>query len=139
MTASEVSKLYERIIFQILHLNLKEAFSNLGYLIQLNGFGLAYDQLSEMENNYRFMLRYRLDGYPDPDRDSVSLNLRKHAMDLTDEAFHLWMTKNSSDYYYDRIRIDRVSDSESLPLLFQDIRQSGEKLTMVEVVEDIAS
>lgn len=139
MTVSEVSKLYERVINQILHFNLKEAFSSLGYLIQLNGFGLAYDQLTEMENNYRYMLRYRLEGYPDPEREKVALNLRKNALELADEAYHLWMTKNSSDYYYDRIRIDRISDAETLPQLLQNIRQSGEKLTMVELVENAAS
>ncbi|MCK9311355.1 MAG: hypothetical protein M0P26_03655 [Bacteroidales bacterium] len=139
MTVPEVSKLYERIIYQILHLNLKEAFSNLGYLIQLNGFGMAYDQLTEMENNYRYMLKYRLEGYPDPEREQVSLTLQKKALELTDESFHLWMTKNSSDFYYDRIRIDRVSGGESLPQLLQNIRQSGEKLMMIELVEDAAS
>ncbi|MCE5174525.1 MAG: tetratricopeptide repeat protein [Bacteroidales bacterium] len=139
MTVPEVSKLYERIIYQILHLNLREAFSNLGYLIQLNGFGLAYDQLTEMETNYRYMLKYRLEGYPDPEREKVSLNLQKKAMELTDESFHLWMTKNSSDFYYDRIRIDRVSGGESLPQLLQDIRQSGEKQMMIELVEDAES
>jgi len=139
MTVSEVSKLYERIIYQVLHSNLKEAFSNLGYLIQLNGFGLAYDQLTEMENNYRYMLKYRLDGYPDPDREKVYASLRKKTMELTDESYHLWMTKNSSDYYYDRLRIDRISSAENLPQLLQTMRQSSEKRTMVELVEDPSS
>jgi len=136
MTVAEVSKLYDRIINQILHFNLKEAFSNLGYLIQLNGFGLAYDKLTEMETNYRYMLKYRLEGYPDPDRDKMIANLQKTGLELTDETFHLWMTKNSSDYYYDRIRIDRASEGDSIRLLLQNLRESGEKLTMVELVED---
>ena len=139
MTVSEISKLYERIINQILHFNLKEAFSNLGYLIQQNGFGLAYDQLTEMENNYRYMLRYKLEGYPDPEGEKVSSSLRKNALELADESYHLWMTKNASEYYYDRIRIDRVSDTETLTQMFQDMRQSGEKQMMIELVENSAS
>jgi len=136
MTVAEVSKLYDRIINQILHFNLKEAFSNLGYLIQLNGFGMAYDQLTEMENNYRYMLKYRLEGYPDPEREKVAFKLQKSALELTDNSFHQWMTKNSSDYYYDRIRVDKTSDSDSFPQLILNLKESGEKLTMVELVED---
>jgi len=135
MTVAEVSKLYERIINQILHYNLKEAFSNLGYLIQLNGFGMAYDQLTEMENNYRYMLKYRMEGYPDPDRQKVSASLRKNALELADESYHHWMIKNSSDYYYDRIRIDRVTDAETITQLFQNIRQTGENLNVLDLME----
>jgi len=139
MTVAEVSKLYDRIINQILHLNLKEAFSNLGYLIQLNGFGVAYDQLTEMENNYRYMLKYRLEGYPDPDRDKVTFKLQKSALELADGTFHLWMTKNSSDFYYDRIRVDKISNGESFQQLLTNLKESGEQLTMVELVEDVES
>lgn len=139
MTVAEVTKLYDRIINQILHLNLKEAFSNLGYLIQLNGFGTAYDQLTEMENNYRYMLKYRLEGYPDPDRDKVAFKLQKSALDLADGTYHLWMTKNSSDYYYDRIRVDKTSESDGFPQLLFSLKESGEKQTMVELVEDKSS
>lgn len=136
MTVDEVTRIYERVVGQVLNSNLKEAFSGLGFLIQLNGFGQAYDQLTEMENNYRYMLRYRLEGYPDPEREVVSVNIRRGVLELTDEAFHLWMVKNSSDYYYDRIRIDRISDAETLPQLLQNLRQSGEKLTMIGLHED---
>jgi tetratricopeptide (TPR) repeat protein len=136
MTVAEVSKLYDRIINQILHFNLKEAFSNLGYLIQLNGFGLAYDQLTEMENNYRYMLKYRLEGYPDPDRDKMIVNLQKSGLELADKAFNLWMTKNSSDFYYDRIRIDKANGGDTLLQMVQDIKHFGEKLTMIELIED---
>jgi len=139
MTVSDITKLYERIINQILLFNLKEAFSGLGYLMQQNGFGRAYDQLVELENNYRYMLRYRLEGYPDPDREKMNSDLRRHLIQLADDAYHLWLTKNSTDIYYDRIRMEKMSDSESLSQLVSNVRQSGEKMTMVELVEDSQS
>lgn len=139
MTVPEISKLYERIINQILHSNLKEAFANLSYLIQQNGFGPAFDRLTEMENNYRYMLRYRLEGYPDPDHDKVFFDLQKVALHLTDEAFNSWMSKNCSDFYYESIRIEKVGNPVKLPQLLDDLRKSGEKRILIELVEDPSS
>ena len=135
MTVPEVTNLYERIINQILHLNLKEAFSNLGFLIQQNGFGRSYDRMTELENNYRYMLKYRLEGFPDPDKEKVLTDLQRDAISLTDDSYYQWMLKNSSDYYYDRIRVDRVG-REELKQLFDDLKVAGERQSMVELIED---
>jgi tetratricopeptide (TPR) repeat protein len=135
MTVPEVTNLYERIINQILHLNLKEAFSNLGFLIQQNGFGRSYDRMTELENNYRYMLKYRLEGFPDPDKEKVLTGLQRDAISLTDDSYYQWMLKNSSDYYYDRIRVDRVG-GEELKQLFDDLKVAGERQSMVELIGD---
>ncbi|HKL93193.1 MAG TPA: hypothetical protein VJ871_07940, partial [Bacteroidales bacterium] len=66
MTVAEAQNLYTRIVDQVLHQQMREAFVNLSFLIQQNGYGLAYDKLSELENNYRMFLRFKLEGYEDP-------------------------------------------------------------------------
>src|SRR5574344_44340 len=108
MTLSEVVTLYERIIGQIVHTNLREAFVNLSYLIQQNGFGLAFDQLNELESNYRYLLKFRLEGVPDPGREKVYADLKRRTLDLADESFHLWMSKHSPQLYFDAIRASRI-------------------------------
>jgi tetratricopeptide (TPR) repeat protein len=136
MTVPDASQLYDRIVNHVLHSNMKEAFSGLGFLIQQNGFGKAYDKLTETENKYRYMLRYRLEGFPDPDREQVHNGLRRQLLELTGEAYHYWMTRNSPEYYYDRIRVDKVNDHDSILKLAESIREAGERLTMVELVDN---
>jgi tetratricopeptide (TPR) repeat protein len=135
MTVPEATQLYERIQNQILQFNIKDAFSGLGFLIQQNGFGKAYDKLTETENKYRYMLRYRLEGFPDPDREKVENGIRRQLLELASEAYHVWMTRNSPGFYYDRIRVDRVGGRESLSELVETMRQAGERLTIVQLVE----
>lgn len=135
MTVPEASQLYDRILNQVLQFSIKDAFSGLGFLIQQNGFGKAYDKLTETENKYRYMLRYRLEGFPDPDREKVENGIRRQLLELAGEAYHIWMTRNSPGFYYDRIRVDRVGTSESMSELIETMRHAGERLTIVHLVE----
>lgn len=135
MTVNEATKLYERIIGQLVHSNLREAFVNLSYLIQQNGFGLAYDQLSELESNYRFLLKFRLEGVPDPNQEKVYADLRRRALDLTDEAWHLWMSMRSPQLYYDKVRAARIEEEVTAETLLAAIKQTGEDLALAEVIE----
>jgi tetratricopeptide (TPR) repeat protein len=135
MTVSEISQLYERIIDHIRYARLKEAFSGLGFLLQQNGFGKAYDKLNETENKYRYMLKYRLEGFPDPDFDKSSFGIRRQLMGLAEEALHAWMTRNSPAYYYDRIRVQKIGSLDTLSGLIELMRTVGEKSTLVELVE----
>ncbi|MDP4276984.1 MAG: hypothetical protein Q8914_05045 [Bacteroidota bacterium] len=135
MTVAEATNLYERIIGQIVHYNLKEAFVNLSYLIQQNGFGLAYDQLSELESNYRYLLRFRLEGTPDPGKEKVYADLRRRALHLTDEAWHLWMSMRSPQLYYDRIRASKIESDVPMENLVPDLKKSANNLVLAQMVE----
>ncbi len=135
MTVPEASQLYDRILNQVLQFSIKDAFSGLGFLIQQNGFGRAYDKLTETENKYRYMLRYRLEGFPDPDRENVENGIRRQLLELAGEAYHIWMTRNSPGFYYDRIRVDRVGGNQPMPELIETMRNAGERLTIVQLVE----
>ena len=139
MIVSEANNLYERIVGQILSSNLREAFVNLGYLIQQNGFGLAFDQLNELESNYRYLLRFRLEGVPDPGRDKVYADLRRKTLDLTDDAIQIWLSMRSPQLYYDRLRAGKIEQDLSLEILVNDLKSAGEKLMLVELVKDEVS
>jgi tetratricopeptide (TPR) repeat protein len=136
MTVPEATQLYEHIRESILETKLKDAFSGLGVLIQQNGFGKAYEKLTETENKYRYMLRYRLEGFPDPEFDTTQRTICRQLLELASEVYHNWMTRNSSNYYYDRIRVNRIGAMETLQELVEYLRQSGERLTLVELVEN---
>lgn len=136
MTVAEANSLYEKITGQILGNSLREAFSNLTYLIQQNGFGLAYDQLNELESNYRYLLRFRLEGYADPNREKIYSDLRRKALELTDEAWTLWMSMRSPQMYYELVRSSRTDNSPDVESLIEELGKTGEKLTLVELASE---
>jgi len=138
MTLAEAANLYERIIGQIVNANLREAFVNLSYLIQQNGFGLAFDQLNELESNYRYLLKFRLEGVADPGREKVYADLRRRTLDLADEASHLWMSKHSPQVYFDAVRASRVVEVPNLNVLRDELKNIGEELVLAEMIEDDA-
>lgn len=135
MTISEIQQLHDRICEHILASRLKEAFSGMGFLLQQNGFGKAYNQLTETENKYRYMLRYRVEGFPDPDFEKNCLSIRRLLMELAGEGQHAWMIRNSPAYYYDRLRIKNIDSNHTVENLVNDMRSIGEKITLMELVE----
>lgn len=136
MTLAEAVNLYERIIGQIVNANLREAFVNLSYLIQQNGFGLAFDQLNELESNYRYLLKFRLEGVADPGREKVYADLRRRTLDLADEASHMWMSKHSPQVYFDTVRASRIVEGPNLNVLREELKKTGEELVLAEMIED---
>ncbi|HPL07126.1 MAG TPA: hypothetical protein PLW96_07750, partial [Bacteroidales bacterium] len=104
MTISEIDSLYARIFRFLYQMRIKEAIMDLGYLIQQNGFGPAYDELVQQETTYRYLLRYRLEGVEDKERDKVLLKLIRTLCELADSAYRQWLTVNSSQWYYSRLR-----------------------------------
>lgn len=136
MTLSESVNLYERIVGQVIHTNLREAFVNLSYLIQQNGFGLAFDQLNELESNYRYLLKFRLEGVPDPGREKVYADLKRRTLNLADESFHLWMCKHSPQLYFDAVRAFMTADSPGLNELRDECKHQVEELVMAEIISD---
>ncbi len=139
MTVAEATNLYERIIGQIVNANLREAFVNLSYLIQQNGFGLAFDQLNELESNYRYLLKFRLEGVQDPGREKVYADLKRRTLDLADEAWHLWMSKRSPQFYFDAVRASRITEEADIPHIREGLKKMGEELALAEMIEDASA
>jgi len=104
MTVSEIKNLYQRILGRISQNRLYEAFSDVTYLTQQNGFGAIYDQLRELETNYRYLVQYRLDGYQDKERDKVLRDLKCRLMKLADLAWREWQSAFSPQWYYSQKR-----------------------------------
>ncbi|MDD4770143.1 MAG: tetratricopeptide repeat protein [Bacteroidales bacterium] len=135
MTVAEAQNLYTRIVDQVLHQQMREAFVNLSFLIQQNGYGLAYDKLSELENNYRMFLRFKLEGYEDPGRDKVFSDLRRHCLELADDAFRRWMNVRSPHLYYEQLRLHRDEALKEMDEPLVEMKQLLEKQALVDLVE----
>ena len=134
MTISEIDSLYARIFRFLYQMRIKEAIMDLGYLIQQNGFGPAYDELVQQETTYRYLLRYRLEGVEDKERDKVLLKLIRTLCELADSAYRQWLTVNSSQWYYSRLRAYR--SAKNTQEVLEELRELDAELALTSLKKD---
>lgn len=128
MTTDEVRKLYRRILERLGQNRIYEAILDVSYIIQQNGLGTTYDKIREQENNYHYLLQYRLDGYQDKDRDKVLFDMKRTLLHLADQAYRDWQSAFSSQWYYSQKRYRGINgqDSRSFAALSQELSRCRE-------------
>ena len=134
MTVTEINSLYARIFRYLYEMRIKDAITDLGYLIQQNGFGPAYDELVQQETTYRFLLRYRLEGVEDKEREIVLLKLKRTLCELADSAYRQWLAVNSGQWYYSRLRAARAA--KNLQELMQELGELDSDYTLTLLKQD---
>jgi hypothetical protein len=96
------------ILVYLKNRQLKQAIDSLRNWLQTVHLVEYVDQVDELENNYRLMLQYAVDGVNDPQRELVYHNLVKKAFLLTDTIKEELFTKFSNGYDYSQIRYHRL-------------------------------
>ena len=75
MTLQEINKAYNRIIGSLDEKELKNAFDFLqGLIAGIREYSFQ-DRLNELQDTYKYMLRYRIEGAKDPMQDQIYNNL----------------------------------------------------------------
>ena len=143
MTIDEVRKLYRRILDRLYQDRLYDAFLDISYLMQQNGFGEVFDKLHEQELNYSYLLQYRLDGYQDKDRDKVLSDMKRTLFQLADQAWSDWQSAFSSQWYYSQKRYRNINgqnkrDFAALSQLLSRCREDEHMLTEAASQDGVA-
>ena len=86
MTLHEINKTYNRIVGSLDAKELKEAFDQTQSLIAGIRDYSFMDQLNELQNTYKYMLRYRLEGAKDPMEEQIYHQLIASAYLLADQV-----------------------------------------------------
>jgi len=107
MMINEMQHTAAEILIHLKNRRLKQAIDSLRNWLQTVHLVEYVDQVDELENNYRLMLQYAVDGVDDPQRESVYHNLVKKAFLLTDTIKEELFTKFSNGYDYSQIRYHR--------------------------------
>ena len=71
MTEREFKNNYEQICNLLSERKLKPAFDLLEQLIRETGHGELRDKYIDLEQNYKFMLKYTIEGINDPERQKI--------------------------------------------------------------------
>jgi len=108
MTLQEINQAYNRIIGSLDNKELKNAFDALQSLISGSKEYTFQDKLNELQETYKYMLRYRIEGIKDPMQEQIYHNLHASIYELTDQLKHKLMAIESPLAFYNRRRSMQV-------------------------------
>ncbi len=100
MNPTQIQSTYTSILNYLSLGKLKYVFDKTGELVAELQMGAYADQLQELEQNYRFLLNYYIDGIADPDRKTVYNKLISRLFILASELREELMMRNSSGFEY---------------------------------------
>ncbi|MDR0431213.1 MAG: hypothetical protein LBH58_12150 [Tannerellaceae bacterium] len=104
MTLQEINQAYNRITGSLDNKELKNAFDSLQSLISGSQEYNFQEKLNELQETYKYMLRYRMEGVKDPMQEQIYHNLHASAYELTDRLRHKLLISESSLAFYNRRR-----------------------------------
>jgi len=104
MTEKEIHSSHRKICYNLSERKLKPAFTLLSDLISQAGLGTLTDEFRNLEQNYRFMLKYTVEGIKDPERKKIYRHLVLSAFELTDQVHEALKVKYSSSIEYQKKR-----------------------------------
>lgn len=132
MTIQEIKKAYNRIIGSLDDRELKNAFDSLQALIAGSREYTFQDKLNELQDTYKYMLRYRIDGAKDPMEEQIYKNIQISAYDLADQVRHKALATESPLSYYSRRRSLQVQPEVSYKMLHQQLTNNHEVGNLAE-------
>ena len=104
MTLQEINKAYNRIVGSLDSKELKNAFDSLQALIAGSREYSFQDKLNELQDTYKYMLRYRIEGAKDPMQEQIYNNLQAFTYELADSVRQKALAIESPLSYYSRRR-----------------------------------
>ena len=114
MTLKEINQAYNRIITTLDNKEVKNAFDSIQSLISGSREYVFQDKLDEIQETYKYMLRYQMDGIKDPMQEEIYLNILASAYELADQLRHRLLTPDSPLSFYSRRRSMLASQEISL-------------------------
>jgi tetratricopeptide (TPR) repeat protein len=116
MNETEIKYSHNEICKLLADRKLKPAFDLLEKMISANGLGEFSDQQLDLEQNYRFMLKYTVEGISDPERQKIYQHILLSTFELADSCADSLKMKFSSSLEYQkkrgfvRISLDNIPD-----------------------------
>ncbi len=108
MTDTEIKRKYSEINRHLANRKLKPAFDLLGKMMNDYGLQVFRDDWQNLEQTYRYMLQYTVEGIQDPERQKIYRKLLVSAYELTDAVFDSIMIKYSTSVEYERKRMNQL-------------------------------
>lgn len=113
MNSREILILKEKAYHCLAQKQLKDACAVIAKLVVNAQDWTASEKLNELESNYKYMLHYMFEGIKDPKNDDIHNKLIRSAYELLDDVVDELLLLESSDYFYERSRLDALKSEKA--------------------------
>ena len=115
---------------------LKNAFDSIGSITEeLHNWKIT-DKLNELKNNYKYMLHYLIEGSDDPEQEKIYNKLIRDTYKLTIDAAEAAMLNDSSELFYEKVRISSVRSPLSLDEYSDEIKKKVDTRSLLSLFEE---
>lgn len=114
---------------------LKDAFELLTKLVVNMQDWHAAEKLSELETNYKYMLHYQFEDTIDPQKDIIYNTILRTLYELTDDASDELLTIDSSNIFYERLRINAIRTALTLDEIQKQLKEISESWALTDLLE----
>ena len=104
MIHTKILQTYQLICSYIEQKRIKQSLDLLGVFLSDAHNGDLHEKKNELEQTYRHMLRFSIDGINDPEQEKVFNNLRVSLLKLAEEVKEAILIRNSSSFEYSQKR-----------------------------------
>jgi tetratricopeptide (TPR) repeat protein len=138
MTQQEIHQVYHRIICDLDNKKLKNAFDSLQSFISGGREYVFQEKLNEVQDTYKKLLHYRMDGVKDPMQDDIYRNILIAAYELADQLKHSLLSASSGFFYKQRRNMQLREENRTLEELCEQL-SACRRTDSLEKYEDILS
>lgn len=136
MTKQEIQRYTDKVRYNLENGKIKNTFDALNFLLMRMQNWQLRENLHDLEENYKRMLDYLINGVQDPQRDKVLNDLMRSLYNVSDSVELELKTDAYSSYYYDRRRSYLYSFQESPDELVKSLEDIGGRLELLLLLED---
>lgn len=104
MTNREFEILYKKVVAQAIEKELNVSFYELQRMIAETKNSELSDQCRKLEETYKNLLNYAMNGIIDPSQESIYVQLQTDLLRLSDKVRDIYFTKNSNNIVYQKKR-----------------------------------
>lgn len=115
---------------------LKNAFDSISSITEeLNNWKIT-DKLNELKNNYKYMLHYLIEGSDDPEQEKIYNKLIRDTYKLTIDAAEASLISESSELFFEKMRISSVRSPLSLDEYGDEIKKKVDTRSLLSLFEE---
>lgn len=136
MNSTQIRDFIKKTNQQIENKELKSAFDSIGSIAEeLNNWKIT-DKLNELKNNYKYMLHYLIEGSNDPEQEKIYNKLIRDTFKLAIDAAELAMMNESSELFYEKMRVSSVRSPLSLDEYTEEIKKKEDTRSLLSLFEE---
>ena len=136
MTDNEIKIMYSDICQSLAGRKLKPAFDLLEKMIGENGLEMYRDEWRNLEQTYRYMLKYTLEGIQDPERQKIYRKLILSVYELADIVNEAARLKISPSIEYERKRSIQIGAKPDFSNFLQQLESYYIQEELISLVDD---